>query len=163
MIEISQEIAHRGLPIEIHVYGSLVLDSRSAKLKNELGRSAVYHGEFEGGLATISRDSDVFLMTSLWEGMPLTLLEATDLGLPIVAPHVGGIAEFVENEVSGLIVHDPRDVDSYIEALLRLRDDSELRRQLVAGARSRAATQHTWAGFVSTLTASEKSLTKAGR
>jgi glycosyltransferase involved in cell wall biosynthesis len=158
LIDISQEIARRDLPIEIHVYGSLVLDSRSAKLKNELGRSAIYHGEFEGGLATISRDSDVFLMTSLWEGMPLTLLEATDLGLPIVAPHVGGIAEFVENEISGLIVHDPQDVDSYIEALLRLRDDVQLRSKLVAGARARAASQHTWAGFVATLANSEHRL-----
>jgi glycosyltransferase involved in cell wall biosynthesis len=99
-------------------------------------------------------------MTSLWEGMPLTLLEATDLGLPIVAPHVGGIAEFVENEVSGLIVDDPRNVEAYVEALLRLRDDIALRSHLVAGARARSASQHTWAGFVSTLAASEKSLTK---
>jgi glycosyltransferase involved in cell wall biosynthesis len=102
-------------------------------------------------------------MTSLWEGLPLTLLEATDLGLPIVAPNVGGVTEFVENEASGLIVQDPQDVDSYIDALVTLRDDVELRSKLVSGARARAVLQHSWQGFVSTLAASESALTKSGR
>ena len=90
--------------------------------------------------------------------MPLTLLEATRKGMPIVAPNVGGISEFIENGVSGLIVEDPTNVDGYIEALLALRDDVVSRGNLVAAARARAATQHSWENFVATLAKSEKQL-----
>ena len=158
LIEISQEIARRKLPIQLHIYGSRVLDTRSARITRDLGRGSIFHGDFKGGLSAIAPDYDVFLMTSLWEGMPLTLLEATRKGMPIVAPNVGGISEFIENGVSGLIVEDPTNVDGYIEALLALRDDVVSRGNLVAAARARAATQHSWENFVATLAKSEKQL-----
>ena len=163
LIKISQEIARRQLPIELHVYGSRVLDSRSARITRELGRGSTFHGDFKGGLGAIAPHYDVFLMTSLWEGMPLTLLEATRKGMPIVAPNVGGISEFIENGVSGLIVEDPTNVDGYIEALLALRDDVVSRGNLVAAARARAATQHSWENFVATLAKSEKLITLSTR
>jgi glycosyltransferase involved in cell wall biosynthesis len=163
LIEISQEVTRRKLPIEVHVHGSRVLDARSAKITQLLGRVAIYHGPFEGGLSVISGRYDAFLMTSLWEGLPLTLLEATDLGLPIVAPNVGGVTEFVENEVSGLIVQDPQDVDAYIERLLRLHKDVGLRDALVEAARARAKKQHSWNGFVAALVKSEKALATKSR
>lgn len=77
LIKISDEVTRRKLPIEIHVHGSLVLEARSAKITQLLGRVAIYHGPFEGGLSAIAGRYDAFLMTSLWEGLPLTLLEAT--------------------------------------------------------------------------------------
>jgi glycosyltransferase involved in cell wall biosynthesis len=163
LIEISQEVTRRKLPIEVHVHGSLVLDARSAKITQLLGRVAIYHGPFEGGLSVISGRYDAFLMTSLWEGLPLTLLEATAKGLPLVVPKVGGITEFVENGVSGLVVDDPQDVDAYIERLLRLQKDVGLRDALVEAARARAKKQHSWNGFVAALVKSEKALATKSR
>ncbi len=47
---------------------------------------------------------DAYVMSSAWEGMPNVLLEAASSGLLIVATHVGGNPEIVQNEVSGFLV-----------------------------------------------------------
>jgi glycosyltransferase involved in cell wall biosynthesis len=64
--------------------------------------------------------SDVFVMSSVWEGLPLVLLEASSVGLPIVATDVGGNAEIVGHEESGLIVPagDPGALSAALERVL---------------------------------------------
>ena len=51
---------------------------------------------------------DMFVMPSLWEGLPLSLVLAMGAGLPVVASRVAGIPEVVQDNVSGLLV-DPGD------------------------------------------------------
>jgi glycosyltransferase involved in cell wall biosynthesis len=58
-------------------------------------------------------------MTSLWEGLPLSLIEALALGKPVVATDVGGNAEVVEDNINGYIV-SPKDVAGIAAALLEL-------------------------------------------
>ena len=48
--------------------------------------------------------SDVFVLASGWEGLPLSILEAMRAGLPVVASDVGGVAESVADEVTGFLV-----------------------------------------------------------
>jgi glycosyltransferase involved in cell wall biosynthesis len=47
--------------------------------------------------------SDLFLSTSLWEGMPYSLIEASAAGLPIVASNVTGNNEIVQNDENGFL------------------------------------------------------------
>lgn len=47
--------------------------------------------------------ADAYVMSSLWEGMPNVLLEASASELPIVATRVGGIPEIVQEGVTGLL------------------------------------------------------------
>lgn len=63
---------------------------------------------------------DVFMMSSIHEGLPLALLEAMATGRPIVATSVGGVPEAVGS--AGLLV-PPRDPQSLAEAALRLLDE----------------------------------------
>jgi len=58
-------------------------------------------------------------MTSLWEGLPLSLIEALALGKPVVATDVGGNAEVVLDKENGFIV-PPMAVDKITEALTEM-------------------------------------------
>jgi glycosyltransferase involved in cell wall biosynthesis len=77
--------------------------------------------------------ADVFVMSSWWEGLPLVLLEASAVGLPIVATDVGGNAEIVAHEVSGLIV-PPRETAPLAGALQRVIQMSAEERQAMGKA-----------------------------
>jgi glycosyltransferase involved in cell wall biosynthesis len=59
-------------------------------------------------LASAYADADVFVLTSLWEGLPYVVLEAMSFGLPVVATGVDGIPEAVEDDVTGLLVPPAR-------------------------------------------------------
>jgi glycosyltransferase involved in cell wall biosynthesis len=81
--------------------------------------------------------SDVFVLSSRSEGMPMSILEAMAAGLPVVASAVGGIPEIVRDGATGLLV-PPGDADALAAALGRLLDDDGLRRRLGAAGRERA-------------------------
>ena len=79
-------------------------------------------------VATILAALDLFAFPSLWEGMPMALLEAMSLALPVVAARGVGVDEAVTDGVTGLLVA-PRDVEGTAAALLRLlRDPAEAAR-----------------------------------
>jgi glycosyltransferase involved in cell wall biosynthesis len=80
--------------------------------------------------------SDISVLPSLREGLPLSLLESAAAGLPAVATSVGGIPEVVEDEVGGILV-PPRDPPALADALLRLLGDPERRRSMGDAARER--------------------------
>ncbi len=81
------------------------------------------------------RSSDLVLMTSVYEGIPLVVYEALAMGVPVVAPALPGNVELMDPD-SGVLV-EPRDgVDRYAEAIVLLLGDDERRRQM--GERSRA-------------------------
>jgi L-malate glycosyltransferase len=76
---------------------------------------------------------DLYLNTSIHEGIPISLLEAMAMGLPVVAPRVGGIPEMIDHEQQGLLV-DSRKVGDFVDACMRLIDDEGLRTKLGDGA-----------------------------
>jgi L-malate glycosyltransferase len=72
---------------------------------------------------------DVYLNTSLHEGLPLSILEAMACGKPIVAPNVGGLPEIITHGKEGFLVEtrDPRD---FAQWCLKLARDSQLRSKM---------------------------------
>ena len=70
--------------------------------------------------------SDVFVMSSLWEGLGLVFLEAMACGLPVLSTQVSAIPEVVVEEHTGVLV-PPRDVGALSDAMVRLARDPELR------------------------------------
>jgi colanic acid/amylovoran biosynthesis glycosyltransferase len=79
----------------------------------------------------------VAVLTSLSEGMPVSLMEAAACGVPAVAPAVGGIPELIEDGVTGLVTA-PDDAPALAMALERLLLDGDLRARMGAAARRRA-------------------------
>ncbi|MEM4283847.1 MAG: glycosyltransferase family 4 protein [Candidatus Caldarchaeum sp.] len=85
----------------------------------------------------ILKASDIFVLTSRWEGMPLTLIEAMLAGLPVIATRVGGVPELVEDGVTGLLV-PPKDALTLRSALERLLSSAETRQRMGEAGRHRA-------------------------
>ena len=79
------------------------------------------------------RAADAVLVTSAWENLPHTVLEALAVGTPVIATAVGGIPEVVVDGENGLLV-PPHDVDAIAAAVARLVREEDLRRALAAAA-----------------------------
>ncbi len=83
-------------------------------------------------------ESDVFVLPSVSEGLPVALLEAMAFGKAIVATDMGGVPDVMEAGVEGVIVA-PGDAPRLAEAICRLAGDPEARRRHGEAARARAA------------------------
>jgi glycosyltransferase involved in cell wall biosynthesis len=86
--------------------------------------------------------SDVFVHCSDVEGDPMAIKEAMCVGLPIVAPTVGGIGEVVEDGVTGYL-YSPADVNRLRDLMVRTGGDEVRRREMGHAARAIAASQFT--------------------
>lgn len=82
--------------------------------------------------------SDVFVMSSDWEGNPLSVMEAMAAGRSVIATAVGGIPEIISTGETGLLV-SPQQPRELTEAMLTLAQDNEFRR--VTGRRAKAYAQ----------------------
>ncbi len=71
---------------------------------------------------------DLYVLPSLWEGMPMVLLEAMAAGCPIVATEVGGVAKVVDHGVNGLLV-PPQNVEQLAAAVNKVLGDKQLQKQ----------------------------------
>lgn len=72
--------------------------------------------------------ADMFTLTSLYEGMPMTILEAMGTGLPIVATPVGGIPDVLRHGENAWLV--PTEPEKIADAFQKMANDIELRKKL---------------------------------
>ena len=110
-------------------------------------QQSIYDVEFLGKLAHRDAlkhiaDSDVFILTSVEEGIPIVIIEALALGKPVIATAVGGIPEVVKDGVNGILV-PPKSAEHIAKALERLLSDSGLRRKLGEAA-AESVKDYTW-------------------
>ncbi|HWB13979.1 MAG TPA: glycosyltransferase [Pirellulales bacterium] len=84
--------------------------------------------------------SDLLWLTSVSEGIPLTLIEGMAAGLPVVATDVGGVSEVVEPNESGLL-SPAGDDEGVAQAVLKLARDPALRQRLALAGKRRAFEQ----------------------
>ena len=101
-------------------------------------------------LDKVMQAADIFVMSSLWEGLPLVLLEAMAAGLPVVAYGIPGIKEVVADGATGLIV-PVGDPASLADGLEQLAGDGELRRRLSAAGETLIQTEYGFAEYVEKL------------
>jgi glycosyltransferase involved in cell wall biosynthesis len=87
--------------------------------------------------------SDVFVLASLWEGFPRSILEAMRAGLPVVVSDVGGVRESVEDGITGFVI-PVRDPQALAVRLAELLADGALRRRLGSAGRARYEREFTF-------------------
>lgn len=83
---------------------------------------------WKANISDILHGFDIFVLPSLWEGMPLAILEAQASGLPCVVSDIPGNNHLVSHGEDGLLFSLSKETD-LTEQLLKLIDDSELRNQ----------------------------------
>jgi glycosyltransferase involved in cell wall biosynthesis len=93
-------------------------------------------GGFLYNVSDVLAASDVFVLSSLWEGLPLALLEAMAAGCPAVATDVGGVSHVLQHGATGLVV-PPADSGALAAAILECVNNP-------AQARERGAAAQAW-------------------
>lgn len=68
----------------------------------------------------------IFCLSSIYEGNPISIIEAMSIGLPVVAPRVGGIPDIIKDRINGLLF-ETNNKDDCAEKLLYLIDNEKLR------------------------------------
>ena len=116
--------------LEIWIVGEGPLRSRLERLSASLGLETAirFFGEREDVPQLLSC-FDIFVLPSLWEGLPYSLLEAAALGKPVVAADVDGVRELVRHDETGLLV-PRRNPDRLAEAVIHLLRSREKAAQL---------------------------------
>lgn len=133
-----------GRDFELTLVGDGVDRERLESLGRELAidRHLVFAGyRNQEEVGEYLRKSDIFILPSFAEGVPVSLMEAMAAGIPVIATNVGGVAELVESERTGLLV-PPADSAALAEAIARYQDDPELRRRVAAQGRERVIQQY---------------------
>ncbi len=87
--------------------------------------------------------ADVFILPSLHEGFPLTLLEAWAAELPVIITMVGGIPTICINKENALII-PPEDPKKICETMISLIEDQKLRRKLGKNGRKLVESKYAW-------------------
>jgi glycosyltransferase involved in cell wall biosynthesis/predicted N-acetyltransferase YhbS len=116
--------------------GPLEAEIRSLAAASGLADAMLFTG-FRPDAQRVMSGFDVFTLSSVFEGLPVALMEACALGLPVAATAVGGVAESLHDGVDALLV-PPSDPAALAHAWQRLVDDPELRSQFAAAARNKA-------------------------
>jgi len=149
----------KGYPLLMEAVALLVSEGRQVRLRlvgdgpdgqqlQERARQLGIAGQviFEGWktqdeLRRLYSGSDLCVLSSFAEGVPVVLMEAMATGVPCVAPRITGIPELIRDGIEGLLV-TPSNVADLASAIRELMDKPELRRQMATLARLRIADQY---------------------
>jgi L-malate glycosyltransferase len=107
--------------------------SEQSRLR-ELARTSQLHGRVlflghRSDIYDVLRAFDLFVICSDHEGMPMALLEALWLGVPVVARRVGGVPEVIQDGVNGILV-EPAEPAALAKACIQVLQDEERQRYL---------------------------------
>ncbi len=140
LLEATKAIAERNVSIRIAAVGRGPLREqlRARHVELGLGDRFQFLGQ-RGDVLQLLAGADAFVLASRHEGLPVALMEATSVGLPIVASKVGGIPQVLEDAVDALLV-PPGDPGLLAQAMERLASDPDLRDRLGRRAKLRSST-----------------------
>lgn len=144
LVEAAPSIIREYPNVRFVIAGDGPLTEELRKRTGILGVESTF--EFLGvtpNIADILRESDLFVLPSLFEGMSLTVLEAMACSLPIVATNVGGTPEVVIDNKTGLLV-EPCNAEQLAHSILEILGNEKLGRQLGRNARLFVEKHHSW-------------------
>lgn len=114
--------------------GELENETRAEAERLKLGSNITFLG-FQTNPYKILHDAKLMIMTSLWEGTPMCVLEAMSLGVPVVSTPTDGVKVVVENKNTGYLASDD---NALVEACCRIVCDSNLKNAMSINSKKRA-------------------------
>jgi len=141
MVEVAKQVTEKTdkIRFELAGEGPMLGDIQGQIKKHGLEERFMLRG-FLHDVSTFYEGLDVYLNTSLHEGIPMSLLEAMAHGVPPVVPRVGGLEEIVTDGVDGYLVDSRNPVD-FSNRCLALYKNETLRRNMARAARERIIRQ----------------------
>jgi glycosyltransferase involved in cell wall biosynthesis len=135
LIDSLARLAHRRRRLRALIVGEGVLEQslRDHIRSSGLDDVVTLTGRRDDALDIVAA-ADLFVLSSNREGLPLVLLEAMTLGCPIVATKVGGVADVIHHEQTGLLV-EPGNPAALADAIEEALSDTSLTRRLTENAR----------------------------
>jgi glycosyltransferase involved in cell wall biosynthesis len=139
LLRTARILADSGVAIQFCAVGQGPLEREVQSMHRELdlGDRVILTG-YRSDAPRLMAAADVFVLASKWEGLPVAVMEACALGLPIVATAVGGMREAFTSGVDALLVPSG-DAVALADAIQAVACDRVLRERLAAAARARAA------------------------
>jgi glycosyltransferase involved in cell wall biosynthesis len=135
LVDAVADLVAEGLDLELHIAGEgdarRDLERRIAA--RGVGRRVTLLG-FQSDLSLFYQSLDVFVLSSLREGLPNALLEAMAFETPVLATRIAGVPDLVEDGVTGLLI-DPGSKDQLVRRLRELLVDPPRRSSLADRAR----------------------------
>ena len=156
LIEAAKYLPRDQFEIRIVGVGDLTEELKKLASESATPNSAeiIFTGKLSPeALANEYKTANVFTLPAIvdskgdTEGLGVVLIEAMELGLPIVASNVGGIPDVVIDGETGILVPE-KDPEALANAYKRLASNPELISQLLAGAQKRIAECFTWDGII---------------
>jgi glycosyltransferase involved in cell wall biosynthesis len=93
---------------------------------NQLSEIVTYEGWVSGELKNkLFNETDVYILPSYNEGLPISILEAMTYGLPVISTNVGGIPEIITNGINGCLI-SPGDIEGIYSSLMLFIDTPAL-------------------------------------
>jgi sugar transferase (PEP-CTERM/EpsH1 system associated) len=135
--------------VEVLIVGEGSLKTELIQEVSTLGFAEKIH--FSGiktNIPEIMNTLDIFVLPSLSEGMPNTVLEAMSCGVPVIATSVGGVPEVIEDEETGILI-ESQDEDALAMALKELIENQEKRLHLGIEGRKRVLSKFSLERMVS--------------
>lgn len=118
------KIAEKLKEFEFHIYGS----GDFSILKKANLTNVYFHGPYRSFKEIDYDKFSAYLYTSLWDGLPISILEAGSKKIPIIASKVGGVPELL-NEKNGWICESLTEPFEYVSAILDIYSEQALAKQ----------------------------------
>lgn len=138
LIESFRIFAQKNKDWTLTIYGEgMEREMLEAKIKKYGLEQRVFLPGFSASMKENLLQSSCYLLSSLWEGMPMVVLESLECGVPVIAYDLSAMAPLVDDAVEGFVV-EQFDTKKFAQAMLDISADDELRRKMGRAAKKKA-------------------------
>ena len=138
-IDILKQLLEAGQPAELCMVGPDT-DGSMAVVKayaKDLGVPVTFTGKLtKAEWTTLAKDYNIFINTTNYDNMPVSVIEAMSLGLAVISTNVGGMPFLIADGIDGILV-PPKRTDVFVEAILSVVNNPKLTHIMTKAAREK--------------------------